>query len=100
MIAVYYNYPNSGFTIHENCSVEKCQTHKKVKQRVLCIKKANLLENLKDFYNQKYRFGSVQELNDMWLEIDFGDNTLEIAIAECILFLLGKQYKPFRDIVI
>lgn len=78
----------------------ECQAHKKSKQRVIYINIENISDVLKSFHNHKYRFGSVQELNDMWLEIDFGDNSFEIAIAEYILFLLGKQYKPFRDIVI
>lgn len=100
MIAVYYNYPNNGFTIHKNCSVLECQTHGKTDQRVLYINIDTTSERLKNFQSQEHKFRSVQELNDMWLEIDFGNNTFEIAIAEYILFLLGTQYKPFHNVML
>lgn len=97
MIAVYINYPNKRFSIHRNSAVNEKQISEKVNQRVLKINISNLSDYLMKFKQSKYKFESSQKFNDMWLEINFGNINFEVAVAEYILFLLGKRYKPFRE---
>lgn len=97
MIAVYINYPNKRFSIHKNSSVKEKQISEKVDQRVLKINISNLSNHLMKFKQGEFKFAASQEFNDMWLEINSENTAFDDAIAEYVLFLLGKRYKPFRE---
>ena len=73
------------------------QKHIKSNQRVIKINIKSLSDELREFSEYKHRFASTQELNDMWLEINFSDLDFEIAVAEYILSLLRKKYGRFSD---
>jgi hypothetical protein len=98
MIAVYYNYPNSGFTIHEGMNYEEARVQLKPKPRVDSVTLENITEIVEKVKSQDLKFASNRDLNDLWLEIDFGDVVFEKAFAEFVLRILGKRYKRFRDI--
>jgi len=98
MIAVYYNYPNSGFTIHEGMTVEEARVQFKLNPRVYPVTFENIAKIVKKIKSPDLKFASNQAENDLWLEINFGDVVFEKAFAEYILRVLGKRYKPFRDI--
>lgn len=98
MIAVYYNYPNSGFTIHEGQTVEESRVHSKPKPRIIHVTLKNLSKVVTRVTNPDFKFAAKQEENDLWMEINFGDLEFEKAFAEFILRQLGKRYKLFREI--
>jgi hypothetical protein len=53
---------------------------------------------MRDFVDGAIIFKSEHGMNDAWLEIDFGELAFEIATANYIIFLLGRQYEPFDSL--
>ena len=98
MIAVYYNYPNSGFSIHEGQTVEESHVHSKPSPRIFHVTIHNITDIVKKITNSDFKFAAYQDVNDLWLEINFDDVIFEKAFAEYVLRLLGKRYKPFQEI--
>ena len=98
MIAVYYNYPNSGFTIHEGMTVEQSRVQLKPNPRIEFVTVEDISQIVKWVNSPDLKFASNQAENDLWLQIDFHDLVFEKAFAEYVLRLLGNRYKRFRDV--
>lgn len=97
MIKAYINYPNPHVTAHLNPDCASIQSQKKKDQRYRRINIGTLSSELKKFQTKEHRFGTFPH-NDMWLEIDFWDQKFELAVLEYICHLLGKVYKPFKNV--
>lgn len=98
MLTTYINYPNSHITIHRDRDCNCIQSHNKEDQRFVTIDKASLDSELDKFKTKEYRFASTSEFNDMWFDVDLGDEKHEVAVVEKIRELLAVYYKPFADI--
>ncbi|QRN83031.1 hypothetical protein JR338_11550 [Chloroflexota bacterium] len=98
MIAVYINYPRTRCSIHVNSSVEEKQRHDKKDQRILKINVFTISSYFEKFKKLEYRFEPSQEYNDMWLEVDFGDEAFEIAVAKYVLALIAERYPKMGNI--
>jgi hypothetical protein len=99
MLKGYLNYPNKQVTAHQAASCSEVKKMKKVNQRSIRIDSNTISNEINQFAQRAYRFGSDETVNDMWLEIDFGDWDFELAVFDFIHRLLSKRYKPFRDAV-
>lgn len=95
MLRAYINYPNPHVTIHENTHCASVQQQRKRGQRVVRLDIGSLSRELNHFVAKDYQFGAQSETNDMWLELNFGNNTFEKALVEYVRTLLAQHYKPF-----
>jgi len=100
MIKVYINYPNKRIKVHVNPDCTFIQRMKKQRQRHIKINYATIEEELKNFKDNFYRFGSNKTLNDMWLEIDLADRKAELDALEQIHIFLSSHYKPFKETIL
>ena len=97
MLSVYLNYPMSRVSIHRDPGCEFIRIRRKPNQRIRRIDMANSSEEVRKFRDKQRSFQSTPEFNDMWLEIDFGDQEFEEAIARYVHRLLSRYHKPFAD---
>jgi hypothetical protein len=97
MLSVYLNYPMSRVSIHRDPDCGFIRVNRKPNQRIRRIDMANISEELRKFRDRQYPFQSTPEFNDMWLEIDFGDQEFEVAVARYVHRLLSEYHKPFAD---
>jgi len=94
---VYINYPNSKFTIHRDPHCPAIRMREKENQRIINIESGNVNSILHDFRNQRFKFQSKAELNDMWVEINLNSEAEELDTIKQIKQSLGSIYKPFRQ---
>lgn len=97
MLNVYLNYPMSRVSVHHDPDCEFIRISRKPDQRVRRIDTTNISEELRKFRDKEHLFQSTHEFNDMWLEIDFGDQEFEEAVARYVHRLLSGYHKPFAD---
>jgi hypothetical protein len=97
MLKVYINYPNCHLTVHGDPDCGYIQAMGKPNQRICRINATSISAELLKFKEGKYQFQSSSALNDMWLEIEFGNKEFELAVTYYIHNLLGRQYRPFVD---
>ncbi len=95
MLMVYLYAPRSRISAHRDSNCSRIQVMNKPNQRKCRIDVANISTELQKFANKQYKFQSTASLNDLWLEIDLGDEDFERAVLGYILRLLGQHYKPF-----
>lgn len=96
MLNAYLNYPNSAITVHRDPACAQIRSHRKQNQRSLKINLESMGEVLRDFIGARYVFASTAENNDMWLEIECGDEQLSHEVLGFIRRTLAKKYSPFR----
>jgi len=96
---VYFNYPNSQITIHEDSSCAHIQKRGTLTQRDISINRGSISKALRSI-EEELQFGSTAGANDVWINIDFNDVAFEQAIVKHIHRILGKKYKPIRDAII
>ncbi len=99
MLWAYINYPNPHITVHRDQSCSSIQKQNKHGQRYLKVNMATISKELICFSEKKYPFASKSEVNDMWLEIDFGDSGFENSILDYIRQLIGNHYSPLMDVI-
>jgi hypothetical protein len=58
----------------------------------------SLSKGLNRFAMKEYQFGAHAETNDMWLELNLGDNKFEKALVDYVGTLLAQHYKPFSRV--
>lgn len=92
MLMVYLNSPNSRISAHRSPNCSRIQVMQKPNQRHCRIDATSISTELAKFANKQYRFQSTADLNDLWLEIDFGDEDFERAVLSYVLRLLGRHY--------
>jgi len=97
MIHVYVNYPNTRASAHSDGACARIQQAHKHNQRVIEITRSSLGRELARAESD-LRFGSSQDVNDVWLRIDLGDIEFEHAIARHVLVLLGRRYRAFATV--
>lgn len=97
MTTAYVNYPNSRISVHGNASCSRIRQARKAGQRVVHVTVETLTQELRTFHTNDYSFGSTQEVNDMWIELDLGDAEYEAATLRFIKKALSVCYKPFED---
>ena len=100
MVKVYINYPNGHIRTHRAAGCGHIQQHATQGQRYVRIGFLNLPAELQGFVDRKHRFGSQAGLNDMWIDIDLGDDALEDAILRYIHRALSACYAPFQRVTI
>lgn len=97
MTSVYINYPNPHLSVRHGISVDERIRHMKDERRVVRINSLNVSEALAPFIAKKVDFSATKELNDLWLEIDFGDEEFEEALVRYVQRLLGRRYRPIGE---
>jgi hypothetical protein len=95
MIRAYLNYPNSKVRLHNDPKCGHIQQMHKAGQRVVAINLSSLSAELARFAQQQHDFGSTAGRNDMWLEVDLGDDGLERSVVGYAHRALAKRYQPF-----
>jgi hypothetical protein len=98
MLLAYVNYPNAHITTHTNPDCPQVRKRRKAYQRTVSVDLASLSEALTDFASGRYEFGSRQEANDMWLEVEVGDPRFEREIVGFIQRALGNRHVPFSRV--
>lgn len=97
MLSAYINYPNAHVSIHSAADCTTIQQQRKADQRLVRLNPRSLSGELLKFESE-YRFASEQRLNDMWLELDFGDAEFERALVEHIRKCLARRYTPLSRV--
>ena len=92
---VYLNYPNPHISIHRDPSCSEVQKNRKEGQRVLHVSRANWDQTVADFGRKKYRFASIREFNDMWLEVSMDSEGEVLRLVKEVHAALGGHYRPF-----
>ena len=95
MLKAYINYPNAQVTVHRDLNCTSVRQQDKAGQRSVRLNGSNLSMELSKFSNRTYHFASETEHNDMWIEVDFGDENFELAVVDHIRWRLAVHYKPF-----
>lgn len=98
MLSAYINYPNSQITVHAKSGCAAVHQQHKKDQRIVRLDLGSLSRELNRLAMKEYRFASQAETNDMWLEVNFGDQTFEKAVVEYVRTLLAQHYTPFARI--
>jgi hypothetical protein len=97
MIMAYINYPNPHISIHGNSACSSIQMQGKKGQRIARLDNSTISSQLKRFSAKDYRFGAQAEINDMWLDLNFGDVEFEVAVINYIKRILGGHYRPLAS---
>ncbi len=97
MTSVYINYPNPHFSIEHGVTSLSRIRHEKDDRRLVTFTPHTLSSALLPFINAEVQFGASQAVNDMWLDLDFGNQEFEIALVKYIQTLLGRRYRPLAD---
>jgi hypothetical protein len=95
--SIYVNYPNPHFSLRVGVSVADRAHQDKRGQRVVAISPTTFSAEIARFVDMEVAFASKAELNDLWLELDFGDVEFEQRLGEYIQRLLGKRYEPLLN---
>ncbi len=95
----YINYPDPHITLHfdDNCS--EIQKRRKPDQRVVAITDSTVREVLMDFINDKYRFGSDSEINDLWLDINVDNQKYGEALVIVIHAVIRQKYTRLNRVL-
>jgi hypothetical protein len=96
MLNVYFNYPNSMISMHTNLCCPTIKSQLKDNQRYIVINITTISYELLNFQDRFYKFDSTAHVNDMWVEVDFGDKAFEEAVVDYIHRLLS-YYTPFSN---
>ncbi len=98
MLRAYINYPNAQVTVHRDGNCPSVRQQGKEGQRSVRLNASTLSMELGKFSGRTYRFASEAEHNDMWIEVDFGDENFELAVVDHVRWLLALHYKPFVNL--
>ena len=98
MLRAYINYPNAQVTIHGDITCSFVRQRNKAAQRTVRLNVRTLSSELGKFSDKAYRFASEAALNDMWIEVDFGDEAFERAVVGYVKTLLARHYRPFAGV--
>ena len=96
MLYANFDYPTSHITIHRDPNCVYLEEPRWAKRRVRRINIANITAELAGFRDRAHRFDSGGGLDSMWLQVDFGDPTFEMAVVRYVQQFLGRRYTPFR----
>jgi hypothetical protein len=97
MLKVYINYPNPKISMHRDPSCGAIQKMSKSDQRLITINRTTISAELQRFGDKEYTFAANPAGNDMWLQIDFGDEEFESAVLRYVQNLIGKHYSPLAE---
>jgi hypothetical protein len=97
MTSIYIDYPIPSFTPKHGIPAEDSRIHHKENQRVIRINAENFSTEIQPFILQQIKFSSTAGVNDLWVEIDFGDEQFELEIGKFIQRLLGQRYMPLAN---
>jgi hypothetical protein len=100
MIFVYINYPNPHFEIHkQGCG--QIQMHQRENQRFYQLDSIKEMQLFLDkLIHRKFRFAAQAGLNDMWIEINLGDEKLNESLVYVIRAIIGQRYTPLANALI
>ena len=99
MTSIYINYPVPHFTAYRGKRAADCWVQRKVNRRVIRISEDNYDDEMKPFLGQEFRFGATPAFNDLWLELDFGNEEYELQLGFKIQELLGVRYRPLQKAI-
>ncbi len=97
MLLGYINYPRPHMTLHANLSCPEIGKMGKVNQRKLKVTSTSLAQTVSLLSGDSFRLGAASSINDLWLELDFGDSQFEEAVARYLFRVLGLRYTPLAD---
>jgi len=100
MLRAYINYPNPKVRAHRQRSCGDFQKMHKSGQRLVRIDRQTISDELQRFFGKEYGFAANATSNDMWLEIDFGDDDFEAGVLAHVHRLIGKHYAPLSNVAI
>jgi hypothetical protein len=96
MTRAYLNYPNTHLELHGDPGCRTAGQHSKPEQRQLVVNLDTLAQAVQHVCDPAFRFAAQAGLNDLRLDLDFGNPAFEEAFARYLLFRLGARYTPFR----
>ncbi len=99
MTSVYINYPMPHFSVKVGVSVEARRKQRGKEQRVVYLDATSLPAFLGQCRQERVDFRCESGLNDLWMEIDLGEEGEEEYAIKEIQALLGARYRPLRDAV-
>lgn len=94
MTSIYIDYPVPHFSLRRDQRSEDRYRRAKENRRLVEFTPETFSAAIAPFVNGEVRFASEAALNDLWLDLDFGDYEFEEAIGRYIQRLLGKRYRP------
>jgi hypothetical protein len=97
---VYINYPNPKVSVHRDPSCGSIQKMGKSDQRLVLINRTTISAALQRFAAKDYAFAANPAGNDMWLQIDFGEESFEGAVLRYVQHLIAKHYSPLAKVEI
>lgn len=97
MTSVYINYPMPHFSIKRGVTVEARRKKRGTEQRVVYLDATSLPAFLGQCRQERVDFRCESGLNDLWIELDLGDQDAEEEAIREIQELLGARYRPLRD---
>lgn len=95
---VYINYPNARISVHSDPNCAVVRSHHKEGQRIININPHTEAHELRRFDEEQHRFASEADFNDMWVIIDYADDSIEDDVVNHIWRALANRYTPFRGI--
>jgi len=93
----YINYPKPHIELHNDSECVEFQKHQKSGQRVVVVTSHNIKDVLSDFINDKYRFASNRELNDIWLDVSLETPKHSESFIYTIHSILSHRYTRLEN---
>lgn len=97
MISVYINYPNKVFSLAHDVSAAERWRHPDSKHRVEPVNFDTLGSFISKLQSGDIKFLPQADFNDLYIEVDFGEDEFDLQVVLYIKRVLGARYKPFRD---
>ena len=94
MTSVYINYPMPHFSIKYGVPISRRQRRGVDGQRVEYLNRENVQEFLGRCRQERIDFRAEKGFDDIWLELDLGNEVEEAKVLKEIQELLGARYKP------
>ena len=95
MLFAKFYYPHPTVTVHKDKNCAKVSNWP-ASQRQVTVNAINISDVLSDFASNSYPFASNSRMNDLLVEVDFGNNyAFEISVLKHLQEILTRFYKPF-----
>lgn len=97
MIYASIDYPASQVTIHRDPGCRYIEKRPGARRRSVRLDVHTFSTEINRLAQGDYRMGKGPGVDALWLEIEFGDETFELATALFVKRLLGRRYRPIEE---
>jgi hypothetical protein len=97
MTSIYIDYPMREFCIRTGVSSAERFRHDKPNRRVVRLTSETFSQEIKPFLDRQVAFAASAELNDLWLDLHFGDEEFEKSVGLFVKRILGQRYRPIAE---